>query len=123
MSPLPQPFLEALRAALPDLAGKTVGELRVAMADEFSYLDPVDGSTSAGQGIRISFTDGARVVFRLSGTGTEGATLRVYLEQLELDPDQMNRDPQEALAPVIAAADELAGIAERTGRAAPDVIS
>jgi len=116
-------LMDAVRAALPDLAGKTVGELRVAMADEFSYLDPVDGSTSAGQGIRISFTDGARVVFRLSGTGTEGATLRVYLEQLELDPDQMNRDPQEALAPVIAAADELAGIAERTGRAAPDVIS
>ena len=116
-------LMDALRAALPDLAGKTVGELTVAMADEFSYLDPVDGSTSAGQGIRISFTNGARVVFRLSGTGTEGATLRVYLEQLELDPAQMNRDPQEALAPVIAAADELAGITTRTGRAAPDVIS
>lgn len=116
-------LMDALRAALPDLAGKTVGELTVAMADEFSYLDPVDGSTSAGQGIRISFTNGARVVFRLSGTGTEGATLRVYLEQLELDPTQMNRDPQEALAPVIAAADELAGITTRTGRAAPDVIS
>lgn len=116
-------LMDAVRAALPDLAGKTVGELTVAMADEFSYLDPVDGSTSAGQGIRISFTNGARVVFRLSGTGTEGATLRVYLEQLELDPAQMNRDPQEALAPVIAAADELAGITTRTGRAAPDVIS
>ncbi|WP_368344188.1 alpha-D-glucose phosphate-specific phosphoglucomutase [Pelagovum sp. HNIBRBA483] len=116
-------LMDALRTALLDLAGKSVGELTVAMADEFSYLDPVDGSTSAGQGIRISFTNGARVVFRLSGTGTEGATLRVYLEQLELDPAQMNRDPQEALAPVIAAADELAGITTRTGRAAPDVIS
>ena len=116
-------LMDALRTALLDLAGKSVGELTVAMADEFSYLDPVDGSTSAGQGIRISFTNGARVVFRLSGTGTEGATLRVYLEQLELDPTQMNRDPQEALAPVIAAADELAGITTRTGRAAPDVIS
>jgi phosphoglucomutase len=116
-------LMDALRAALPDLAGTLVGELTVDMADEFEYLDPVDGSTSSAQGIRVGFTNGARVVFRLSGTGTEGATLRVYLEQLELDPTQMQRDPQDALSKVIATAEALAGIKARTGRAAPDVIT
>lgn len=116
-------LMDALRAALPDLAGTLVGELTVDMADEFEYLDPVDGSTSSAQGIRVGFTNGARVVFRLSGTGTEGATLRVYLEHLELDPTQMQRDPQDALSKVIATAEALAGIKARTGRAAPDVIT
>ena len=116
-------LMDALRAALPDLAGTLVGELTVDMADEFEYLDPVDGSTSSAQGIRVGFTNGARVVFRLSGTGTEGATLRVYLDQLELDPTQMQRDPQDALSKVIATAEALAGIKARTGRAAPDVIT
>lgn len=116
-------LMDALRAALPDLAGTLVGELTVDMADEFEYLDPVDGSTSSAQGIRVGFTNGARVVFRLSGTGTEGATLRVYLEQLELDPTQMQRDPQDALSKVIATAEALAEIKARTGRAAPDVIT
>lgn len=116
-------LMDALRAALPDLAGTLVGELTVDMADEFEYLDPVDGSTSSAQGIRVGFTNGARLVFRLSGTGTEGATLRVYLEQLELDPTQMQRDPQDALSKVIATAEALAGIKARTGRAAPDVIT
>ena len=116
-------LMDALRAALPDLAGTLVGDLTVDMADEFEYLDPVDGSTSSAQGIRVGFTNGARVVFRLSGTGTEGATLRVYLEHLELDPTQMQRDPQDALSKVIATAEALAGIKARTGRAAPDVIT
>ncbi|KIC50070.1 alpha-D-glucose phosphate-specific phosphoglucomutase [Tateyamaria sp. ANG-S1] len=112
-----------LRGRLGDLAGQTVGDLTVSGADEFSYDDPVDGSTSSGQGIRIYFEGGGRVVFRLSGTGTDGATLRVYLEQLETDAAALGKDPQEALAGIIAAADALAEIKVRTGRDGPDVIT
>ncbi|AUH65667.1 alpha-D-glucose phosphate-specific phosphoglucomutase [Paracoccus zhejiangensis] len=112
-----------LRARFATLPGQEFGPLTVATADEFAYDDPVDGSRSTGQGIRIGFTSGGRAVFRLSGTGTEGATLRVYLEQLETDPAALGRDAQEALAPVIAAADAIAGIRERTGRDGPDVIT
>lgn len=112
-----------LRAELPALPGKSFGALTVENADEFSYDDPVDGSHSAGQGIRVYFTNGARAVLRLSGTGTAGATLRVYLEALETDPAALHHDPQTALADVITAIDSIAGIATRTGRAAPDVIT
>ena len=112
-----------LRARLGGLPGQEVDGRTVAGADEFAYHDPVDGSVSEGQGLRVVFTDGARIVFRLSGTGTVGATLRVYLEVVEEDPARFGLDPQEALAPLIAAADALAGIAARTGRATPDVIT
>lgn len=112
-----------LRASFADLPGQSFGPLTVATADEFAYHDPVDGSRSVGQGIRIGFTSGGRAVFRLSGTGTEGATLRVYLEQLETDPAALAQDAQAALEPVIAAADQIAGIRKRTGRDAPDVVT
>ncbi len=112
-----------LRAALADLPGQTFGSLTIERADEFAYNDPVDGSHSAAQGLRVFFEGGARVVFRLSGTGTQGATLRVYLEQLETDPSKLDKDPQDALADIIAAADALAGIRAKTGRNAPDVIT
>ncbi|MEM9436727.1 MAG: alpha-D-glucose phosphate-specific phosphoglucomutase [Pseudomonadota bacterium] len=116
-------LMQGLRDGLGKMAGTQVGGLTVEKADEFSYDDPVDGSHASGQGIRIFFAGGGRVVFRLSGTGTEGATLRVYLELLETDPNALQNDPQDALAPIIAAADALAGIKERTGRDAPDVIT
>lgn len=116
-------LMDALRGKLADLPGQTVAGLTVSGADEFAYDDPVDGSRSEGQGLRIMFDSGARVVLRLSGTGTEGATLRVYLERLESDPAQLDQDAQAALAPVIAAAEALAGIRAQTGRAAPDVIT
>ncbi len=116
-------LITALRAALPGLPRQAFGPLTVSSADEFAYDDPVDGSRSEGQGIRVNFTSGGRVVFRLSGTGTVGATLRVYLEDVETDPARMHRDAQEALAPIIAAADAIAGIRKYTGRTAPDVIS
>ncbi|MDY6861095.1 MAG: alpha-D-glucose phosphate-specific phosphoglucomutase [Pseudomonadota bacterium] len=116
-------LMDALRGRLAALPGETIGDLKVISADEFAYDDPVDGSRSEGQGIRIGFDGGARIVFRLSGTGTQGATLRVYLERYETDPAQMALDPQAALAPVIGAADALAGIGTRTGRDAPDVIT
>ena len=112
-----------LRGRLADLPGQEVGGRTIAGADEFAYRDPVDASVSEGQGLRLVFADGARIVFRLSGTGTVGATLRVYLEVVEEDPARFGLDPQKALAPLIAAADALAGIAARTGRAAPDVIA
>ncbi len=110
-----------LRAKLPELTGKTFAGLTVAQADEFAYDDPVDGSHTAGQGIRVMFESGARVVLRLSGTGTQGATIRVYLERLETDPDQLQQEAEDALADVIKAADLITEISTRTGRTSPDV--
>ena len=110
-----------LRGRLPELPGRRYGALTVAAADDFSYRDPVDGSSASGQGLRIFFEENARVVFRLSGTGTVGATLRVYLERYEEGSGELNIDPQEALSAVIAAAAEIAGIRARLGRDEPDV--
>ncbi len=114
-------LIAALRARLDTLPGQVFASKTVTEADDFSYHDPVDGSLSERQGIRISFADGARAVFRLSGTGTEGATLRVYLEELEEDPGRVHEAPAEALADVIRAAEEIAGMREKIGRDAPDV--
>jgi phosphoglucomutase len=116
-------MVNELKLALPDLPGTAAGGLTVAAADDFAYSDPVDGSVSRGQGVRITFTDGSRAVMRLSGTGTEGATLRLYLERHVDGPDGLDNDPQAALAPVIAAAHAIAGIARHVGRDTPDVIT
>jgi len=116
-------LMEHLRDQLAELPGRKLGDLTVEYADDFSYTDPVDGSVSTHQGIRIGFAGGSRVVFRLSGTGTEGATLRVYLERYEADPARQDLDTQEALADLIGIADELAGIRHHTGRGAPSVIT
>ena len=116
-------MIDRLRAKLPNLAGTQIGALTVETADEFSYLDPVDGSTSAGQGIRIAFEGGARAVFRLSGTGTQGATIRLYLEQLETNPDRLQDPPEEVLTNVREAALALSDLKAMTGRDAPDVIT
>ena len=110
-----------LTARLDDLPGTGFAGLTIEKADQFAYTDPVDGSTATGQGIRIMFTGGARVVLRLSGTGTKGATLRVYLERLETDPSQLGLNAEEALASVVTAADAIAEIRSRTGRDGPDV--
>ncbi|WP_112872996.1 alpha-D-glucose phosphate-specific phosphoglucomutase [Paracoccus endophyticus] len=114
-------LMDRLRGMLLALPGQTAGGLTVAEADDFTYHDPVDGSVSSRQGVRVTFTDGSRVVFRLSGTGTEGATLRVYLERHAPPGQPHDLDPAKALAPVIAAAEALARIAQHTGRTAPDV--
>ena len=116
-------LMDVLRARLTDLPGQSLGSRVVAYADDFSYTDPVDGSLSANQGIRIGFEDGARIVYRLSGTGTEGATLRVYMERYEANPEQQLADTQEAMAELVSIASSLAEIEERTGRSAPDVIT
>ena len=116
-------LMDALRARLDTLAGTTFRDLTVAEADDFAYHDPVDGSVSRHQGVRILFENGSRVVFRLSGTGTSGATLRVYLEHYEPDPAKHEQDTQETLADLIAYAEHVAEIAKRTGRTAPTVIT
>jgi phosphoglucomutase len=116
-------MIDALRAKLPSLAGTQVAGLTVAYADEFSYDDPVDGSHASAQGLRIGFEGGGRVVFRLSGTGTVGATIRVYLEQLENDPSRFDLDPSDALSGIIDAALALSDLKTMTGRDAPDVIT
>ncbi|OGS81042.1 MAG: alpha-D-glucose phosphate-specific phosphoglucomutase [Gallionellales bacterium GWA2_55_18] len=106
-----------------DLLEAHFGNYKVLFCDDFSYTDPVDGSISTGQGVRIGFTDGSRIVFRLSGTGTEGATLRIYLESFEPDIAQHHLDAQEALAELISIALEISELRERTGRACPTVIT
>ena len=110
-----------LRAALSGLSGRKFGGRQVVLADDFAYTDPVDGSLSSQQGIRLIFDDGARVIFRLSGTGTEGATLRLYLERYEADVAQQDQPVQQALAELAAVADQVAGIRVRTGMMGPTV--
>jgi len=116
-------LMDDLRVRLGTLLGTSLAGRPVTYADDFTYHDPVDGSTSARQGVRIGFNDGSRIVFRLSGTGTVGATLRVYLERYEPPDGQHQLDPQAALADLIQLADDLAGIRKRTGRSAPSVIT
>ena len=118
----------SLRADLAKLPGKSfdVGggaTLRIAHADDFAYTDPVDGSVTTAQGIRIFCDDDSRIVVRLSGTGTEGATLRLYLERFEADPERQGGETQALLAPLIALAERIVAIRERTGRTAPTVIT
>jgi phosphoglucomutase len=112
-----------LRARLPALVGQSFEGRRVKYADDFTYHDPVDGSTSAKQGIRIGFEDGSRIVLRLSGTGTVGATLRLYLERYEPPDGRHDLDTQSALDFLIRIADDIAEIRKRTGRDAPSVIT
>lgn len=116
-------LVQRLRNASPGLAGQRFGAYEVAFCDDFAYTDPIDGSLSERQGIRVVFTDGSRMVFRLSGTGTEGATLRVYLERYEADPQKQLLDPQVALADLIGIAETLAQIRHHTQRDAPTVIT
>ncbi|MGN6583335.1 MAG: alpha-D-glucose phosphate-specific phosphoglucomutase [Rhizobiaceae bacterium] len=116
-------LMDDLNAKLAGLPGKTFRGDTIDKADDFSYRDPVDHSVSRNQGIRVLFKGGSRIVFRLSGTGTEGATIRLYVERYEPDPARHGLDTQKALADLIAAADEIAGIRAHTGRDKPSVIT
>ncbi|APH71403.1 alpha-D-glucose phosphate-specific phosphoglucomutase [Aquibium oceanicum] len=116
-------LMAELRGKLADLPSTAVGDLTIAFADDFEYHDPVDQSVSRHQGVRIGFEGGSRIVFRLSGTGTSGATLRVYIERYESGPDRLDLATSDALAELVAAADEIAGIARHTGRTEPDVVT
>ncbi len=114
-------LMKGLRDRLPALAGQAFGTLTVKAADDFAYHDPVDGSDSAHQGIRVMFEDGSRIVYRLSGTGTAGATLRVYIERFE--QDRLDMQTGEALSDLVALSRSLADIAVHTGRQEPSVIT
>ena len=114
-------LIDNLKAKIGSLVGNSFAGLDVVEARDFSYRDPVDDSFVSGQGVQIKFGQRARAVFRLSGTGTEGATLRVYLEHIETAANRLDMPTEEALAAVIKAADEIAEITKRTGRTAPDV--
>ncbi len=116
-------LMDNLRSALSSLPGKQYNGYEIDIADDFSYTDPIDGSVAEKQGVRIIFKDGSRLVFRLSGTGTQGATLRVYLERYEPDRTKQNEDTQTALSDLIQIADEIAQIKALTGRDEPSVIT
>jgi phosphoglucomutase len=115
--------MKLLHDSFASLRGAQFGHLQVKLCDDFSYTDPVDGSVSTGQGVRIIFTDDSRIVFRLSGTGTEGATLRIYLEAFEPDVSKHHLDAQQALATLISIALKISELRERTGRERPTVIT
>jgi phosphoglucomutase len=114
-------MMQQLTASLGSLAGGAFDGVTVTLADQFSYSDPVDGSVSHNQGVRILFDNGGRIVVRLSGTGTAGATLRVYIDQFT--QDESITDTQAALKPLIELANQLIGIKQFTGRTEPDVIT
>ena len=114
-------LMAELRGKLATLPGTAIGGLTVEAADDFAYEDPTDASVSRNQGIRVLFEGGSRVVFRLSGTGTSGATLRVYLERYSAN--DLDRDTSEMLADIASAADQIAGIVRHTGRNEPDVVT
>ncbi len=116
-------IVEHLRDQLSSLPGKSWGDYVVKFADEFSYTDPVDNSVSSNQGIRVGFTNGSRIVFRLSGTGTVGATLRIYLERYAKDVRDHDQDAQLALTDLIDIAEQLCQVKQRSGRTEPTVIT
>jgi phosphoglucomutase len=116
-------IINHLREQLPSLPGQSFGEYKVSLADDFSYTDPVDGSASGKQGIRIVFENGSRIVFRMSGTGTSGATVRIYVERYERDPANHGQDTQEVLKSLIGLAEHLGQVKQRSGMVEPTVIT
>jgi phosphoglucomutase len=116
-------IIAGLRSELPSLPGKYFGRYAIQSAEEFRYRDPIDGTFAENQGIIIMFKDDSRIVFRLSGTGTTGATLRIYLERFEPDPAKHDLDPQNALSDLIGVAEQLCRIRSLSGRQAPSVIT
>ncbi len=116
-------IMDAMRAKAESEVGKFYGDYEVETFDDFKYVDPVDKSESAHQGIRVLFKDGSRIVFRLSGTGTQGATIRIYIEKYEPNVARHDMDPQEALAGLIEIAENISGVKTKTGRKKPDVIT
>jgi phosphoglucomutase len=116
-------MIDKVRTLVPTLKGQQFGRYEVAYGDDFAYTDPIDGSVSQKQGVRIGFTDGSRIVMRLSGTGTQGATLRLYFESYEPDVTQQNQDVQQALGELMAIAEQVASVRENTGMDKPTVIT
>ncbi len=115
--------MQHIKAQFATLMGYQFGRFQVSVCDDFSYTDPVDGSVSTGQGLRLLFVCGSRIIFRLSGTGTEGATIRIYLEAFEPDSQQHHLDAQVALADMIQIALQVSQLVALTGRVQPTVIT
>ena len=115
--------MASLRRRLPDLRNAELGSLEVSESDDFAYTDPVDDTLAAGQGVRLVFSEDARIIYRLSGTGTGGATLRIYLERYEPDPSRQTLETQAVLGDLAALAVEFAQVGRRTGRTLPSVIT
>ncbi len=115
--------MNTVRVEVKSRAGSKLGSYNVETADDFSYIEPIDGNVSQQQGIRILLSDGSRIIYRLSGTGTEGATLRVYFESHEANATRQANDPQSALAELINLASELANIEHFIDRNCPDVVT
>ena len=120
--PVAQALIENLRRLVKTLPGSEFGSRRVKFSDDFSYTDPIDNSIAANQGIRIIFEDGSRILYRLSGTGTVGTTVRVYFERYEPDPAKHDQDVREVLKELVDIADRIGEIGRRTERTGPDVI-
>ena len=116
-------LMSGLRGKLGSMKGQSFAGMTIADADDFAYHDPVDGSDSKNQGIRLLFSDGSRIVYRLSGTGTAGATLRVYIETLEPGPARLDLQTGDALKTLIGLSRSIAGIEQHTGRTEPSVIT
>jgi phosphoglucomutase len=116
-------LMNSLRSRVADLAGETRNGFDIEYADDFAYTDPVDGSISENQGIRIGLAGGSRIIYRLSGTGTVGATLRIYLERFEANPEKLDLETADVMVPLVALALELADVEGHTGRVKPDVIT
>jgi phosphoglucomutase len=116
-------MIERLRTRLPTIVGQEFAGHVVESAEDFRYVDPVDGSVSENQGIKILLNGDSRLVFRLSGTGTAGATVRIYIERFEARREEHDRDPQDALASLIAAAEEIAGVKDALGVSGPTTIT
>ncbi len=115
--------LQNVRDQFETLPGTTLAGRSIKSCDDFSYTDPIDGSISQNQGVRILFDDSSRIIFRLSGTGTSGATVRLYLESFEADTDKQNLDAQDALSEMIEAADSVSKLRQLSGRDKPTVIT
>jgi len=118
-----QAAMADLAKALPGLVGRSIDGMAITQADDFAYTDPIDGSISKGQGLRVICGEAARVVARLSGTGTEGATVRLYFERFEADPARQRDDVQAKLGSLITFAESQLGLRSRTGRTGPNVIT
>ena len=116
-------LMNSLRSRVPNLPGETQNGFGIEYADDFAYTDPVDGSVSKNQGIRIGLAGGSRIIYRLSGTGTVGATLRIYLERFEANPEKQDLETADVMAPLVVLALQIADVEGHTGRIKPDVIT
>ena len=121
--PMADRLMSALRENLSHLKDRRFGSLQISLCDDFAYVDPVDQSLAEQQGIRIVFSDQARIIYRLSGTGTQGATLRVYLERFEQDPSRQGLPTQDALAHLAAIAEKIGRVQQTTGRSSPSLVT